>query len=33
LICKDGPGMDRDAVHDLAAKAAVHFFSETLQPR
>ncbi|MES2494399.1 MAG: alpha/beta hydrolase [Pseudomonadota bacterium] len=33
LICKDGPGIDRDAVHDLAAKAAVQFFSETLQTR
>lgn len=29
-ICKDGAGVDRDAVHALAAKAALDFFARTL---
>lgn len=32
-ICQDGPGVDRDAVHALAADRAIRFFAATLPAR
>jgi predicted dienelactone hydrolase len=32
-ICEDGPGVDRDAVHALAADRAIRFFAATLPAR
>jgi predicted dienelactone hydrolase len=32
-ICRDGPGIDRDAVHALAADRAIRFFAATLPVR
>ncbi|TDY21699.1 putative dienelactone hydrolase [Paraburkholderia sp. BL6665CI2N2] len=32
-ICRDGPGVDRDAVHALAADRAIRFFAATLPAR
>ncbi|MEM5457816.1 peptidase [Paraburkholderia phytofirmans] len=32
-ICEDGPGVDRDAVHALAADRAIRFFAATLRAR
>lgn len=33
FVCKDNPGIDRDAVHRAAVAAARRFFAETLRPR
>ena len=32
LVCRDNPGIDREAVHDAAAIEARRFFAETLPP-
>ena len=30
-LCRDGPGIDREAVHETAAQMALRFFAENIQ--